>query len=462
MHISRRTAITGLGGVLGLGWMSSPRHKALASETSALDSQVQFTRASAPSQLKITDMRIARLKGVPHSSTIIRIDTNEGLSGWGEVRDGASPTYALMLKSRLLGQNPCDVDRLFRKLKQFGAHGRQGGGVSAVEMALWDLAGKAYGVPVYQLLGGKFRDRIRLYADTRQVTPEFKKDRLSGTAMGRVLKERMDRGLTWLKFDLGIDLLRDHPGSLSQPFSRQEGPDPLTPHAFNGIEITPKGIDLMAGYLSDVREVTGMEIPLAIDHLGQISPSSAIRLAKAFEPFALSWIEDPLPWNYPQPLKELTLSSTTPILTGEDIYLKEEFRTLVEGGIVDMIQPDIGTAGGLLETKKIGDLAEERGIPMVIHCASTPIQFMASVHVAAATQNVLCLEHHALDIPWWESLGLGLPQPLIQQGFVEVPTTPGLGVELNEDVAREHLETPGFFEPTPEWNVERAWDRTWS
>ena len=122
--------------------------------------------ASRPSELRITDMRVAEIVGAPFTSALLKIYTNQGIVGLGEVRDGASATFALMLKSRLLGENPCDVDRLFRRIKQFGGHGRQGGGVSAVEIALWDLAGKAYGVPIYQMLGGKFRDKVRIYCDT--------------------------------------------------------------------------------------------------------------------------------------------------------------------------------------------------------------------------------------------------------------------------------------------------------
>src|SRR5882672_11716665 len=123
-------------------------------------------RNSRPSELKITDMRVAVVEKAPMTCPILRLDTNQGLVGYGEVRDGASATYALLLKSRLLGENPCNIDRLFRKVKQFGAPARQAGGVCGVEMALWDLAGKAYGVPIYQMLGGKFRDKVRLYADT--------------------------------------------------------------------------------------------------------------------------------------------------------------------------------------------------------------------------------------------------------------------------------------------------------
>ena len=116
---------------------------------------------SEPSGLKITDLRVVPMLGAMRSH-VIRLDTNQGIHGYGEIRDGASPTYALMLKSRVLGENPCHVDKIFRKIKQFGGHGRQAGGVVAVEMACWDLAGKAWGVPCWQMLGGKFRDRIRV------------------------------------------------------------------------------------------------------------------------------------------------------------------------------------------------------------------------------------------------------------------------------------------------------------
>jgi len=156
----------------------------------------QVNTNSQPSELKITDMRVANVR----RRWIVRLDTNQGLYGYGEVRDGASLTYALMLKSRILGENPCSVDKIFRKIKQFGYHGRQAGGVVSIERACWDLAGRVCGVPSWQMLGGKFRDKIRVYSDTcGSSNPQV---------MGKRLKERMDRGFTFLKMDISINLLR--------------------------------------------------------------------------------------------------------------------------------------------------------------------------------------------------------------------------------------------------------------
>jgi len=404
--------------------------------------------------MKITDMRAAVIGGAPMTCAIIRLDTDAGIYGLGEVRDGASKTYALMLKSRLLGENPLDVDRLFRKIKQFGHHGRQGGGVSAVEMALWDIVGKAYGVPVYQLLGGKFRDKIRIYADTEQASdPNITAERL---------RTRMEQGFTFLKMDLGISLLRDIPGTLSAPAGMLPREIQHTQHMFTGIEITPKGLDILADHLAKVRSVIGMEIPLALDHFGHIGVNSCIRLAEALQPFNPAWMEDLIPWQHTDLWKRITDSVHVPTCTGEDIYLKEAFAHLCSNHAVDIIHPDLATAGGIMETKKIGDLAEEHGVAMAMHFAGTPIACMAAVHCAAATANVLALENHSVDIPWWEDLVKADHKPIVDKGFIHVPDAPGLGVTLNDEVVQEHLAEPGYFEPTPQWDAERSWDRLWS
>jgi len=411
---------------------------------------------SKPSDLKITDMRLATVARAPMTCPIIRLDTNQGLVGWGEVRDGASETYALVLKRHLLGQNPCNVDQLFRRIKQFGHHARQAGGVCGVEMALWDLAGKAYNVPAYQMLGGKFRDKVRCYADT-DMSPDPK-------IYAQRMKGRLDMGFTFLKMDLGIRLLRDTPNTLTRPIGMTRWEERNTMHFFTGIEITPKGIGMMADYVAAVRDGIGMEVPLAADHFGHIGVNSCIKLGKALEPYNMAWLEDMIPWQFPEQWKQITDAIDVPTLTGEDIYLKEPFEKLCAAHAVDIIHPDLASSGGLLETKKIGDMAQEYGVAMAMHFAGTPISCMANVHCAAATENFLALEHHSVDVPWWNDMAGGIEKPIVNRGYITVPDGPGLGLEVNEEVIKEHLhpDKPGFFEPTDEWNEDRVNDRLWS
>jgi L-alanine-DL-glutamate epimerase-like enolase superfamily enzyme len=410
---------------------------------------------SRPSELKISDLRIAHVTGAPMDCPLIRIDTNQGIYGLGEVRDWASPTYALILKSRLLGENPCNVDRLFRKIKQFGGHARQGGGVSAVEMALWDLAGKVYNVPVYQMLGGKFRDKLRCYADTTESHDP--------KVYAKRMKKRMEQGFTWLKMDLGVDLMEKIPGTLTAPAGLTPEEQVWTQHMFTGIEITEKGLGIMSDYVAQVREIIGMEIPLAADHFGHIGVNSCIRLARALEKHNMAWLEDMIPWQQTDWMKQIADAVDVPILTGEDIYLKEPFVELCRRHAVDMIHPDLATAGGILETKKIGDAAQEYGVAMAMHFAGTPVSCMANVHCAAATENFLVLENHSVDVPWWDSLVEGIEKPILNRGYIAVPDKPGLGVTLNDEAVKQHLK-PGtqFFAPTPEWNNEKSGDRLWS
>jgi gluconate/galactonate dehydratase len=423
--------------------------------------------ASRPSALRITDLRVAEIVGAPFTSALIKIYTNQGLVGFGEVRDGASATYTLMLKSRLLGENPCDIDRLFRRIKQFGGHGRQGGGVSGIEIALWDLAGKAYGVPIYQMLGGKFRDKVRCYCDTDAEKP-------SGTETGKRLKARMDMGFTFLKMDLGLMQIADIPGAVVAPAGSLEGYR-VAPghgrsrtaeeriarnaaydihnvrHPFTGLHFSDKGLDLLEQYIHEVREVIGYEVPLAIDHVGHISLQSGIRLARRIEKYVPAWLEDVIPWQYTEQYRHLQEATTVPICTGEDIYLKEGFEPLLKAGI-SVIHPDLLTSGGILETKKI-------------HMAESPIAAMAAAHVAVATENFMALEYHSVEVDWWDDIVTGLPKPLIRNGFIEVPDKPGLGIDdVVDEIISQHLQpgVSGIWQPTDHWDFEHSWDRTWS
>ena len=434
-----------------------------------------------PEELKITDIRFADIDDAPKRCTLVKVYTNSDIVGYGEVRDASSRTYAAMLKSRILGENPCNVEKIFRRIKQFGGSSRQAGGVCALEVACWDIAGKAWGVPVWQLLGGKFRSKIRCYCDTDSQG--------GGRDMGAALQERMKMGFTFLKMDLGIELLMDVPSALCAPlgfletmrqykktvFSTPHGSiDPRamrgdaydlfnTAHPFTGIHITETGLDYLENYLAEVRQTIGYEVPLAIDHLGHIPLEDCIRLARRLEKYNLSWMEDALPWQMTDAWKTLHAATTMPLGTGEDIYLKENFRPLLESGALAVVHPDVLTAGGILETKKIGDMAEDFGVQMNLHMAESPIGCLAAVHVAAATRNFMSLELHSVDVPWWGDLVK--PALRYDGGFIDVPNAPGLGIEsLNEELISAHLHAdyPVAWESTSHWDKEWSNDRQWS
>ncbi|MBM3239432.1 mandelate racemase/muconate lactonizing enzyme family protein [Candidatus Poribacteria bacterium] len=419
---------------------------------------------SSPSELKITDMRMAVVCS-NYDYPIIRIDTNQGVYGIGEVRDAGHKENALQFKSMLLGQNPCNVDMIFRAIKHFGNWGREGGGVSGIEIALWDIIGKVYGVPCYQFLGGKYRDRIRLYADTpapAERTPEGYAERVL---------ERKKMGLTFIKFDVGIHVLRGYvEGGVVGTPTRYEyglGRQWAARGTAVGTQLTDKGIARFVEIVSAVREAVGWDIPLAVDHFGPLTVKDGIRLGHALEPYGLAWMEDIIPWQDVEGNLQVTRAINVPTLNGEDIYLWDGWREMIEKRAIDIIQPDLLTAGGMLETKKIADYAERYGLPTVLHFAGSPIAFMANLHCAAVVPSFIALENHALDLPFWKDLVTGLPENLIEDGYVRVPEKPGLGVDLNLEGIEKNLRFSGLFEPTDEWNTpklgfwqpDRRWDK---
>jgi L-alanine-DL-glutamate epimerase-like enolase superfamily enzyme len=411
----RRDVLVGAVGTAAAGWAGTAR---IGAEPQGVNAR------SAPSDLKITDMRACTV-AANYDYPIIRVDTNQGVSGLGEVRDAGVKGIALILKAHLLGKNPLDIEGILESIRPFANHGRMGGGYSAVDMALHDIAGKVYGVPAWRLLGPKRRDRIRVYCDT------------TGHKDPRVYAERMlkrkQMGFTFFKMDLYTSLVADRAGAVDG----------------SGVA-TEKGLSYLCEHLAAVRDAIGWDAPLAADHFGRLSVNDAIRYARAFERYQLAWAEDLVPWRDWRGYRQISDATTTPTLTGEDVFgLEEGFQPLIENRAVDLIQPDPETSGALRETKRIADYADLHGIPTVLHFAGSPVGCMASVHLAATLRNFVVMENHAVDMPWWGDLVTGPAKPIIQKGYIPVPETPGLGVELNEAVIREHLRYPGYFEPTP-------------
>jgi L-alanine-DL-glutamate epimerase-like enolase superfamily enzyme len=300
------------------------------------------------------------------------------------------------------------------------------------------------------MLGGKFRDRIRIYCDTTG-SPDPK-------VFAQRLKERQNQGFTWLKMDLGVT----QRGATSPANIRQQYGGPME-HPFMATEITEKGLASVSDFVALVREGLGYEVPLSADHFGSISVNSAIRLGRALTKYNISWLEDLIPWQETALLKQIADAVDIPILTGEDIFLKEPFEVLCREHAVDIIHVDLLTSGGILETKKIGDMAQGYGVPMALHCAHTPIGALASVHAAAATQNFLVLENHAVDVPYWSDLVDGVEKPIVNKGYITVPEKPGLGITLNEAACKPHLmRGEEWFAPTEQWNTVRSNDGLWS
>jgi L-alanine-DL-glutamate epimerase-like enolase superfamily enzyme len=369
---------------------------------------------------------------------------------------------------------------IFKVIRQFGFHGRQGCGVGAVEMACWDLCGKALGVPVWHLLGGRYRDKVRIYADT----PE---DRDPKVELERIKKRVLVEGYTWLKMDLGIHQVNPDGGVVNYKYWNENGGGINNwymgrsyanggytdywkqDHPFTQVQITDKGLEEIAGIVENVKNVIGPEVPLSVDHFGHMDMNQIIRIGKAVEKYRLAWLEDTVAWYYTDQLKSIKDTLETPICTGEDIYMLGGmlggFKKLIDAQAVDIVHPDLVSAGGILETKKIGDYAEEAGIAMALHANSTPVAWMANVHCAAATENVLALEHHNIDNVNWEGMiKLTGKQPLITKGFANVPLdAPGLGIELDEAKIKSMMQKDAvYFDATPEWNRSgNSYDKLW-
>jgi L-alanine-DL-glutamate epimerase-like enolase superfamily enzyme len=395
--------------------------------TAQSNPQLPVNKNSSPSALTITDMRACRV-AANYDYPIIKIYTNQDVYGLGEVRDAGVEGIALILKAHLVGRDPLDIDGNLRRIRQFANHGRMGGGYSAVDMALHDIAGKVYNTPAHRLLGPQVRDKVRVYADTT--------DHKDPKIYAQRMRKRKEMGLTFFKMDLHTELVADRPGAVNE----------------RGVA-TEKGLGYLCEYIEAIRDVIGWGTPLAADHFGPLNVNDAIRYARAFERFELAWAEDMVPWPNWQGLKEIKANTTTPILTGEDIFgLENGFDAVIDNHAVDAIHPDIETSGGLLETKRIVDAANRAGIQVAMHHAGSPVGGFASYHVAATVENFLAVENHALDMPWWQDLVGGVSKPIIDQGYVKVPDAPGLGLVLNDAVVKEHLRHPGYFEPTPQFD----------
>jgi galactonate dehydratase len=381
--------------------------------------------------LKITAIKTAVIVGVG-PAVFVRVYTDEGIVGLGECYPSA-PASAIRdtihhMSELLIGEDPRNVDMLYEKVRRgYLFRGAQGGTVitalSGVEIALWDITGKALGAPVYQLLGGKFRDRIRIYADCHAGKDD------SPAAYAEEAQRVVALGYNAIKFD--VDDINN--------------PDKLDIWNWS---VTPKELDGMIRRVAAVRDAVGPEIDIAIDMHARYNIDAACKFAQAMEPFNLMWLEEPVPPENMDALLKVRQSTRTPICVGENAYTRFQYRDMFQKQATDIVMPDIMRMGGLSEARKVANMAELYYIPVAPHCVSSPVGMMAACHVCASIPNFLTLEFHGLRREHWASLIVG-DKSIIQNGYVTVTDKPGLGVELDDEIARQHVHTRmggGYFE----------------
>lgn len=385
---------------------------------------------SRPSDLEITDIKCGYIRG--GHSLFVKIYTNQDVWGCGEGVDATPGTYHLvkMFGRRIRGENPLNVHRLFEQIRRSGFfEGAQSGMfvavLSAVETALWDLAGKVLGVPVYQLLGGKFRDRIRVYMDTAL----YQYQRPTPAQFAEVAKAAADDGFTAIKFDL------------------DQGNDPNKYDRFNWTA-SPAEIQRMEDQIAAAREAVGPNVDICADMHGRYDAATAQLVAKRMEPYHLMWLEEPIPAENVEAYQHITHSTSTPICAGENIYLAHGFRRLLELGAVDIIMPDLQKAGGLGEGQRIANLSNLYYIPFAPHMVASYLGAMASCHVCASVPNFMILEWQTYfhSNPMFQEI-VTYDGEMVTDGFITLSEKPGIGVEINEEGMRPYAtEGMPFFE----------------
>jgi galactonate dehydratase len=383
--------------------------------------------ASSASDLKITKVTSAYFLS-DQRKMFIKIETNQGITGYGEGVDAVGGTHYLakQLGDKLVGKSPLNVNKLFEDLRRVnplgpfvGAHGGVFIAVlSAIDIALWDLAGKALGLPVYQLLGGKFRDSVHVY--THPVDNSGPPEQIAASCLAA-----KNAGYDAVKFWVDMSAFENDPNKQ----------DVYNQTANN------KEIERIVNTVAAVRQAIGPQMAMMVEMHTRYDLPTAIRLVKAFEPYDPTWIEEPVPPENMDALREVTQSSNSPICVGENLYMVHQFQTLLEKKAADIIMPDVQKCGGIGEALRIANMAYAYYVPFAPHMVGTPFAMMASAHVCAAIPNFFMLESNQKTISDWE--GIVVNAPVIRNSFLTVSDKPGIGLEIVEEGLRKYA-TPGI------------------
>jgi L-alanine-DL-glutamate epimerase-like enolase superfamily enzyme len=385
--------------------------------------------------MKIVDIQSTVIEG-NFDWIIVKVYTDKGVHGLGEIYAGTSGGRMLdLLRPFIIGEDPLDVDRLYWRM--YSAFQRELGAsllaaISGVETALWDIAGKELGVPVYRLLGGKYRDKVRVYADCAagegdedkkeeeiRLGPVVLKGVHTPEAYAAKAVKVKAQGFDAIKFDLDL-------------------PDRYKQDRYNG-SIGNDEMNLKVKLVESVRAAVGGSIDVAVDCHWQYNVKDAIRLAKRLEPYDLLWFEDPIHSENVDAMVKVSRASPVAVCTGEHRVSRHGFRELIEKQAADILSPDVQKAGGILETKKIADHADQYYIPLAPHNIASPVGTMAAAQACATFPNFLVLEYHSNDIPWWNGLVKTSGGPIVQEGRITLPSAPGLGIELDPEAVEKHL-----------------------
>jgi L-alanine-DL-glutamate epimerase-like enolase superfamily enzyme len=404
---SRRTFLASLVGLSATGWLAT----------------YAKLSAAARDKVKITDIKTMLLKG-SRTYILVKVETDAGIHGIAEAygSPGLGVREAIHgLRGLFVGQDPLQIDRLYAQFNYTdgSAHAQQRA-ISGIEMALWDLAGKLLNVPTHALLGGKFRDRVRLYD---HAAPRDVSDKIACRDWAQQVKAKPN-GITAHKFGPPRSKPGEDPGR--DPSNRQ-----LTNYEFR---------KLRQGY-ENCREALGFEHDIMVHCHWEYDLRTAIDFAKQVESIKPLWLEDPLPLAYSESWRRLALMSAVPICTGENWMRRADALPFVVNSAIDILHPDLRNSGGFLETKRLADLADLYALPMANHNTGSIVHGMATVHWASTIRDYLACETVFFDGGWMDDVILH-DQPLCRHGHVEVPNTPGLGIQLNPDVVRAHL-APG-------------------
>lgn len=398
--------------------------------------------------MRITDVRCA----VIGRSPVVRLVTDAGISGYAQAETWKPylKPHILSFRDALIGEDPTDVERVMLKIRQRGGFKPWGAAVSTIEMALWDVAGRAAGLPAYKLLGGKVRDRVRVYNGALRFPIAAETPEAYAEDVRRM--KALPEGFTIIKQPVGFHspMKREIPG-----FYYGEPAESPFHGALDRGKVTEKGLGHVIDCVAAMKDVLGDEVGLALDcGPGWMLPD-AIRLAKELERFNLMWLEDLIsgdytPWVDAGVYRELTRTSATPIHTGEQIYLRRNFKELIETQAVHVVGPDPGDVGGLAELKWIAEYADLHGILIAPHGTANGLLGLGALIQVAATlpHNFIAFEYTNGDPEWWYDIVEGLPDPIVRDGMIEVIERPGLGVDLIPDKAARYLpdEDRGFFD----------------